>query len=90
MPCISVPDLTPPTLPLPFTLEPPALPSFDLSVDLCCRFALTITPPPLPIPTLTLLIPGASSIIIAMNAAFEVIDTYLDELAALAPPCPFD
>lgn len=89
MGCVSVPDVEPPTLPLPFTLEPPAIPPVDLSVDLCCRFGLHIDVW-IPIPPITLLVPGSSEIIIAMNQAFAVIDEYIDELDALAPPCPFN
>lgn len=90
MGCVAVPNVAPPTLPSPFSLEPPALPPVDLSVNFCCRFELHITPPPLPIPPITLLIPGGAAILVAMNEAFDVIDEYIDEVNALVPPCPFN
>jgi hypothetical protein len=85
MACIDILDF--PALPpiSPFTIAPPSLPAVDLTIDFCCRLNLFTFTPALPLGVLIVAIPGASAVILAINASLEVIDEYLD---AIPPVCP--
>lgn len=82
MACIPLPAVTPPVLPAPFSIAPPAPPAISVALTACCK--LSVIPPltiPIPIPPLVL----NPAVIATINAALQTVDAYLD---ALALPCP--
>lgn len=91
MACVTLPE--PPDLAalfagiLPITLVPPASPTLDLSVDLCCRIDFKLPLPPIPI-SATLALPGAGvAALQALNAALEAVDTVIE---SIPKSCPLD
>lgn len=81
MPCEILPPVTPPELPLPLTIVPPALPTLPVNLNLCCKivqFELGVTLPPFP--------PQVSETISAViKPALATIRKYLHGIAI---PCP--
>lgn len=87
MGCVELP--LPPPLPSlgAFTIEPPALPAVDLSIDYCCKVQLISFTPQIPLGPAVVAVPGAAAIIAGINSALAVIQAYLD---ALPLDCPLD
>lgn len=80
--CLKGPTITPPTLGLGLSLEPPALPSVNFNGELCCKLLqFSIVPPPIPLPPLVLN-PGVAT---AIASVFSAVQAYLD---ALPLDCP--
>lgn len=85
MPCTPIVEPTPPSLPSPFSVTPPALPPTITGAGVCCTkppFSL----PPSPLPPFG---PGilSPSIIAAINQAESIVRAYGDQLLA-SIPCP--
>lgn len=83
MACLKLPVPPLPPLPLPFNVAPPPLPPIP-SIDLqfCCKLPLPFPPlPPIPFPPIVIN-PG---VILLINAAMLVIETYLDALEVRCP-----
>lgn len=82
MGCISIAiDL--PTLPAPWSIEPPALPDIEANAAICCFEVEISIPIPIPIPALLI----NPTVILLLNAAFDVVEAYID---ALPLDCPLD
>jgi len=82
--CIASPTVTPPSLGGGLSLEPPGLPSFSGSIDLCCKTV------PFATPDLPLGLPIGSVMYVlgpAIAAAATAISAYLD---AITPKCPLE
>lgn len=91
-PCIKLPDF--PTLPdiTPLTFELPPLPSIDLSVDFCCKLALSIHPeiPQEVIDAIKLVlleVPDVSPTIALINQQILKLNSLID---ALPLSCPLE
>ncbi len=83
MACLPLPIPQLPTLPSGFSVEAPGLPEFSGDIALCCKlvhynFEFPITLGPLVI---------NSTLLIAINAAIDTVQAYLD---ALPLDCPRD
>lgn len=88
MPCTESSSPTPPTLPSPFSVEPPANtlpPPPAEGVRMCCTKPLPALPP-LPLPPLP---PGVMNpaFLSALNQAEATIEAFADQFASLIP-CP--
>ena len=84
--CVPIPDFDIPELPLPLSLEPPALPDIDISADFCCRLALFIPLSISPLPGVVLSSPEAVAVMLALKAEMAIVRQYL---LALPLKCPF-
>jgi hypothetical protein len=87
MSCVPIPAFPPLPDIFPLVLTPPTLPPIDLSIDLCCRFDLSIPLPIIPLGPLVLAVPGYPAIMLALNA---VLDEVTSVIAALPLSCPFE
>jgi hypothetical protein len=81
MPCLPIPTVTPPTLPVPFTLPEIVVPPLGPGeLTICCKLPPLRTPPiPIPIPGLGLLL-SAPGVVDALRAAVDVFVTYASQL----------
>lgn len=91
MPCISVPHVTPPVPPLPYTIPPFPVPPIPAQPELCCQLpdiaAMILEHlPPIPLPPGTLNLPGAAqTIITALRAGIDAVQAAIDQAI---PDCP--
>lgn len=87
MACVPIPQFPPLPDIFPLVLTPPTLPTLDLSVDLCCRFSLTIPLPIIPLGPLVIAVPEFSALMIAINQTIAQVNSVI---SALPLSCPFD
>lgn len=87
MACVPIPQFPPLPDIFPLVLTPPTLPTIDLSVDLCCRFELTIPLPIIPLGPLVIAVPGISAVILGINQAITQVNSVI---AKLPLSCPFE
>jgi len=81
MACTPIPQLTPPTLGLGLSLEPPALPGFSGDLTLCCKLlAFEIPPPPIQLPPLVI-----NAAFPILSSVFAAVNSYLDQLSFECP-----
>lgn len=82
MACLEIPIPTLPVLGLGLSIEPPALPSFSGSIDLCCKILqFNIVLPPIPLPPLVF---NASTAAL-MSAATQAIQEFIDQIPLDCP-----
>jgi len=85
MACIKLPDLPPLPNIFPFVIDMPVFPPIDLGIDLCCKFAINIPIPPIPLGPLVIAIPGFAAIMATLNAVEIAINTVIDNLPLSCP-----
>lgn len=82
MSCISLPAVTPPTLPSPLSLTPPSVDPPEFELELCCKLPpIEIPLPPIPLPPLVL----NPAVIASLNAYIEQACTYVNSLSLSCP-----